>query len=130
MRIEIDGTVIAGRDNRESVRGWDVSGGEVLQRVMPLRAANPVWHSRGNESQAITFEVCRVHESIPVAALFSVEHQRKLSKTGTITISEEYDGKRIQKKYDGVIRQVGGCRIVGCSTFIRYELELGEEITT
>lgn len=129
MRIEIEGTVIAGRDYRESVRGWDVSGGTVLQKVMPLRAAHPVWYERGNETQTGTFEVCRVHESIPVAAMFSLDHQRKLSKTGTITISEDYGGKRIQKKYNGAIKQVGGCRIVGCSTFIRYEIELGEEIT-
>lgn len=126
MRIEVDGVVIAGADWRESVRQLNVSGGPIIQKITPLRAAEPRWRNRGNESYAASFEVCRVHDTIPDAEIFQWEHPGQVINVGVIMITAEYDGQKRVRGGNGVLKQVGTPRLVGKSTFTRYDIEIGQ----
>jgi hypothetical protein len=124
MRIEIDAQVIAGASQKESVIGFDLQGGELIQKSMPLRGTRPNWFTRGLESYNISFQVCRIHEGIAQAAKFVFSHT-SLRKSGTIHISEEYDGKAIEMWSVGVLMQIGTPKIVGMTTYTAYRLECG-----
>lgn len=125
MRIEIDGQVIAGRTPKESVSGFNLAGGPIIQKSLPLRATRPTWRNRGNTTLQTSFTVTREHASIAEAAVFAYEHEEGLMYVGKIQISEDYDGKKILKEGDGCIRQLAGCTIRGVTTILRYDLETG-----
>ena len=125
MRIEIAGTVIAGTDYRESVRGFTLQGGPQVQKIMPLRASEPTWIDRGNNSAQASFEVCRLHATLADATVFILDHLTSLTYVGKITIEEDYEGAKAVRQGNGCIRQIGQPRQVGLTTFTRYELEIG-----
>lgn len=126
MQFEIAGQIIAGRVIPESVRGFNLGGGEIIQKSMPLRAKQPKFFPRGNASQTCSFEVCRLHEGVAQAAAFVFQHSDSLVKVGQMRMTESYDGKTVVLwAANGCIRAIKLNRIMGMSTFVQYEIEIG-----
>jgi hypothetical protein len=123
--------IIAGAsdDLFEDPNGLSPSGGPVIQKIMPLRAASPRWVNRGLMERTIPFTVARGHANLAQASMFRLMHAELLNYVGLIRFRARGGGETEEAWSNGVINQVGGVQIKGLTTITSYELKCGQ-ITT
>ena len=117
--------ILAGNDASDSVQDFQPTGQPNIQRIMPLRATEPIWVDRGGKVTSFSFTACRKHDTIPQATMFVFDHMEEINYVGKISLECEYDGLRIAREGNGCIKQVGMPKRIGLTTYIRYEMEIG-----
>jgi len=126
MKVKIDNYSLAS-GNLEGVSNFRINGQRQAQIGQFLRAEDVKVFNRKNLQTNVSFTVTRLHESLMIAEIFILQHDRDVPAQGLVTfIAGDEGGKQIERYLNAAMIQVSERSFIGVSTMHSYTIIGGE----